>query len=281
MKKSRRLSLMIFKTVILSMLAYGTCFGAASYSWTDVTGTLRGKPSSVSGTATLLIFGQRIPMQYTLDSANRFNANGSWNGSSTGWKTDPNLPGSEYRITNPRISISVSSSPATLVPKLSIGSLELRTIAKRADGNPLTHAVINPAQMQVGFDGLLTLPLPRFQLPQAIINNPLCDASCGFLRGVNMPGSAVRFGAKIAVPAGTYFPNGRLDYVDMWHNQCEIHRMNVRRQDVGTGECKSDSICLPGQNRVQGNEPTRCITPVPTVPQLPNSINMNIEQLLR
>jgi hypothetical protein len=272
---------MIAKAVILSMIVSGTCFGAGSYSWTDVTGTLRGKPSSVTGTATLLLFGQRIPMQYSLDSAGRFNANGSWNGTNTGWKTDPNLPGSEYRITNPRLSVSVSNTPATLTPKLSIGSLELRTIARRADGTPLAQAVINPAQIQVAFDGTLTLPLPRFPLPQPIISNPFCEASCGFLRGVNMPGNAIRFNGKIAVPAGTYFPNGRLDYVDMWHNQCEIHRMNIRRQDVGTGECKSDSICLPGQNREQGNQPTRCVTPVPTVPQLPNAINMNIEQLLR
>jgi len=281
MKRSVCLLQTILNGGFLVLLAAGSCFGVDNYSWSNMTGTMHGKPYAVNGTATFNYFGRAIPMQYTLDSASRFSAIGSWSGPDSGWKKNQNLPGSEYRIVNPRLTLTVSNTPASLKPILSIGALELRTIAKRADGNPIAHAVINPAQIPVSFDGGLTLPLPRFPSAQPIITNPLCNASCGLPRGATLPGSMIRIGGLMALPAGTRIADIRLDYVDNWRNQCEIFRKNIKGQEVGSGDCKNDSLCLPGQNREQGNQPTRCVTPAPTLPQLPATLTVTIDSLLR
>jgi hypothetical protein len=252
-----------------------------NYSWSNMTGTMHGKPYAVNGTATFNYFGRAIHMQYSLDSANHFRASGSWSGPDSGWKKNQNLPGSEYRIVSPRLTLTVSNTPASLKPMLSIGALELRTTATRADGNPIAQAVLNPAQIPVSFDGGLTLPLPRFPSAQPITTNPFCSASCGLLNGVSLPGSAIRVGDLMVVPAGTRLATFKLDYVDYWRNQCSIFRKNIRGQEVGSGGCTNDTICLPGQSRERGNQPTRCVTPIPTFPQLPASLAVTIDSLLR
>lgn len=65
--------------------------------------------------------------------------------------------------------------------------------------------------------------------------------------------------------------------MDRWRNQCQLEVPGPG----GSGRCKRTTICLPGQQRVQDSEPTRCTAPPPALPQLPAAAKLSVRELLR
>jgi hypothetical protein len=263
----------------------------------NATGNLRMTSNSATGSGILRAFGQSFDISYALKDWTTIEGKGIWRGGQTGWKPVPNVTGAEFRVVGPSIQVAFTYPTPSIKATLSAPELAVQTTAKKPNGTPWAYAKTNIPPVEINlngdvFIGLPTLPAPVTDLPQ--IFDAMCDATCGTLRGL---------GLAAAVPDGTGFQlsgvGASLKYVDGWHNQCEIWKTQsetywdsgaippgYRTRSVfkGSGDCKNDTVCPPGQERFDDGGVKKCRTIVPQpppLPTLPRSITIKAEVVIQ
>ncbi|MBK9062784.1 MAG: hypothetical protein IPL89_06255 [Acidobacteria bacterium] len=130
-------------------------------SWTIGSSTLTVDPNGLSGGGTFTAWSRSFAMSYAA-SGSGLSARGSLSGADTPWTRVAGFE-AEYRIEGPKLELKLDG-PA-LSPTFGAGKVNVRTIAKKPDGNPWSSASLTPDVVVVPAPPTDGIPVPLPALP--------------------------------------------------------------------------------------------------------------------
>jgi len=130
-------------------------------SWTIGSSTLTVDPNGLSGGGTFTAWSRSFAMSYAA-SGNGLSARGSLSGADTPWTRVPGYE-AEYRIEAPKLDVKLDGT--TLSPTFGAGKVNVRTTARKPDGNPWATASGTPDAMIVPAPPADAIPVPFPVLP--------------------------------------------------------------------------------------------------------------------
>lgn len=142
----------------------GTLVGIlACGPFTIASSVLRLEGGSISGGGTFAAWSKNFAMIYSA-SGDVLTARGSLSGIDTPWTRVPGFE-AEYRIEGPKLDLKLEGP--SLAPTFGAGTLKVRTVAKKPDGNPWSTASATPGAVVVPAPPSDGIPVPFPALPAA------------------------------------------------------------------------------------------------------------------